>query len=361
MLKSVSSKPRSFSSRLLKWNREKNKRAMPWKGEKDPYKIWLSEIILQQTRVDQGLKYYESFISNFPNVDQLAGAPEEKVFKLWEGLGYYNRCRNLIHTARFIVKEKKGIFPDDYSSIKELKGIGPYTAAAIASFAFELPYAVVDGNVTRVLSRIYGISEPVNSTRGKKVFDALATSLLDKKNPAVYNQAIMDFGATVCKPVSPFCGECVFRNICVAFREGRVNELPLKEKKIKPKERWFHYLVYQVGARVAVRQRTGRDIWQNLYEFPYIELNGPASKEKVLSEIKVKNLLPVQANQVFFSETYRQQLSHQTIIAQFLHVKPAKKNVEVKGLSWVSLPDTEKIAFPKMIRQYLLRLQSGSS
>ena len=205
----TSKKPQKFSRILQKWNREKNTRQMPWKGEKDPYKIWLSEIILQQTRVEQGLNYYNNFIKTFPDVHKLAKAPEEKIFKLWEGLGYYTRCRNLIASARYISKELKGKFPDTYEEIKALKGVGPYTAAAISSFAFNLPHAVVDGNVFRVLARIFGISTPIDSTEGKKKFTELANKLLDKKQPGFYNQAIMDFGAVICKPAPCLQSLCV--------------------------------------------------------------------------------------------------------------------------------------------------------
>ena len=218
---------------------------MPWKGEKDPYKIWLSEIILQQTRVEQGLAYYTNFIKTFPTVHQLAKAPDEKVFKLWEGLGYYSRCRNLLATARFISKELKGKFPDNYESIKALKGIGPYTAAAISSFAYNLPHAVVDGNVFRVLARVFGISKSIDSTEGKKQFTVLAEELLDKNHPGLYNQAIMDFGAVICKPAAPLCDTCVFKKECYAFRHNKVNALPVKEKKINIKKRWFYYLVLE--------------------------------------------------------------------------------------------------------------------
>jgi A/G-specific adenine glycosylase len=192
-----------FTKKLMKWNQSSNNRAMPWKGEKDPYKIWLSEIILQQTRVEQGLGYYERFVKKFPTIKHLAKAPEQEVFKLWEGLGYYTRCKNLIATATFISKEKKGKFPDDYESILSLKGVGPYTAAAIASFAYNLPHAVIDGNVFRVLSRYFGISTPVDTAAGKKMYALLAKELLDKDEPGLYNQAIMDFGAVVCKPLQP--------------------------------------------------------------------------------------------------------------------------------------------------------------
>src|SRR5258705_11831448 len=196
---------KKFAAILLKWNGEKNKRRMPWKGENDPYKIWLSEIILQQTRVEQGLSYYNNFIKAFPDVHKLAKASDERIFKLWEGLGYYTRCRNLIVTARYISQELNGKFPDTYEEIKPLKGIGPYTAAAIGSFAFNLPRAVVDGNVLRVLARIFGIDKKVDSTEGKQFFTALANELQDKKQLGLYNQGIMDFGAVICQPVTPLC------------------------------------------------------------------------------------------------------------------------------------------------------------
>ena len=223
---------KQFSKRLLEWNQRNNKREMPWKGEKDPYKIWLSEIILQQTRVEQGLKYYNNFIKAFPDVQALAKTQDAKIFKLWEGLGYYSRCRNLIASARFIAKERKGKFPGTYDDIKSLKGVGPYTAAAIASFAFNLPYAVVDGNVFRVLARVFGINKPIDSAEGKTFFNELATELLDKKQPGLYNQAIMDFGAVVCKPALPLCTKCIIKKNCFAFLNNKVNELPVKEKKI---------------------------------------------------------------------------------------------------------------------------------
>ena len=204
---------------------------MPWKGEKDPYKIWVSEIILQQTRVEQGLKYYTNFISTFADIDELAAAADQKIYKAWEGLGYYTRCRNLIETARHISRNLNGKFPQRYEEIKKLKGIGSYTASAIASFAFDEPYAVVDGNVFRVISRIFGINKPIDSTQGKIFFTRLANELLDEQNPALYNQAIMDFGAVICKPI-PICKNCPFSKHCKAFKNGSVFSLPVKSKKI---------------------------------------------------------------------------------------------------------------------------------
>jgi A/G-specific adenine glycosylase len=217
-----------FSKKLLHWNKTKNFRTMPWKGEKDPYKIWLSEIILQQTRVEQGWTYYENFIKAFPTVHHLAKAPRKRIFKLWEGLGYYNRCKNLIETAKRISKNYKGKFPRDYQEIKSLKGIGPYTAAAIASFAFNLPFAAVDANVERALSRYFGMSTPTDTADGKRMFAELAGALLDKKNPGIFNQAMMDFGAVICKPKNPLCTICPQQKDCEAYKHQLVDVLPVK-------------------------------------------------------------------------------------------------------------------------------------
>ncbi|MGL6267505.1 MAG: A/G-specific adenine glycosylase, partial [Chitinophagaceae bacterium] len=216
----------------MDWHKVKNTRQMPWKGEKDPYKIWLSEIILQQTRVEQGWDYYNRFIDAFPSVNDLANAPDQVVFKLWEGLGYYARCRNLLHTARTISTEYKGSFPETYDEIITLKGIGPYTAAAISSFAFGLPYAVVDGNVLRVLSRVFGIQDPIDGKKGKDALTDMAEKLLDKKSPGLYNQAIMDFGAVICKPALPLCDTCPVQRVCVAHKKRLVDKLPVKSQKI---------------------------------------------------------------------------------------------------------------------------------
>ncbi len=309
---------RRFASILLKWDREQNTRQMPWKEEKDPYKIWLSEIILQQTRVEQGLNYYKNFIKTYPDIRQLARATDEKVFKLWEGLGYYTRCRNLIATARHISNELKGKFPESYKDIKALKGIGPYTAAAISSFAFNLPHAVVDGNVFRVLARIFGIDKPIDSTEGKKYFTALAEELLDKKQPGKYNQAIMDLGAVICKP-QPVCSVCVFQEDCYAFQHKKINELPVKKKKIAIKKRWFYYLVLEYKNEIVLQQRTEKDIWQGLYEFPMIEAPHEWPVKKIIQEARKKKWL-MKDNYIIVSVSplYKQQLSHQLIAGQFI-------------------------------------------
>ncbi len=348
---------KQFTSLLLKWNREQNSRQMPWKGEKDPYKIWLSEIILQQTRVEQGLGYYNKFIKAFSDVHRLAKAPEAKVFKLWEGLGYYTRCRNLIASAKYIAKELKGKFPDSYEAIKALKGVGPYTAAAISSFAFNLPHAVLDGNVFRVLARVFGFDTATDSAEGKKKFTALAEELLDQQQPGLYNQAIMDFGAVICKPAAPLCGSCVFKKQCAAFLSNRVNELPVKEKKVTIKKRWFYYLLLEYKNSIAIRQRTGKDIWQRLYEFPLIESVKEADVKTILQQAgKNKWLLKGQYEIASVSPLYKQQLTHQLIAGQFIKIRAKKKPVSQNDFIWVEKTKLSKYAFPQFINQYISRI-----
>jgi A/G-specific adenine glycosylase len=327
---------------------------MPWKGENDPYKIWLSEIILQQTRVAQGLSYYNNFIKTFPDIHKLAKAPDEKIFKMWEGLGYYTRCRSLIATARFISKELKGKFPGTYEEIKTLKGVGPYTAAAISSFAFNLPHAVVDGNVFRVLARVFGINRAIDSSEGKKYFASLADELLDKKQPGLYNQAIMDFGAVVCKPAAPNCSECVFQKRCFAFINNKVNELPLKKKKINIRKRWFYYLVLEYKNTIAIRQRTGKDIWRGLYEFPLIESAGELFKKNILQKVEgLKWLQKKEYEIVSISPMLKQQLSHQLIAGQIIMIKIRLKPELKNDWLWLTKNKMDKYAFPQFINQYL--------
>ncbi len=345
---------KAFTKGLLEWNREQNTREMPWKGEKDPYRIWISEIILQQTRVEQGLAYYKNFIRTFPTIQQLAKAPDEKVFKCWEGLGYYSRCRNLLTTARFIVKEKKGVFPDQYEEILQLKGIGPYTAAAIGSFAFKLPYAVVDGNVFRVLSRYFGIDLATDTTEGKKIFSSLAQELLDTKQPGPYNQAIMDFGAVICKPATPLCKNCMLRKKCVALQQKRVDALPVKQKKTKIRERWLNYFVLIYKEEVAIQQRIAKDIWQDLFEFPLIETAKAVTKEKLLKSAPLKKWM---GDAVILKTsapvTGRQLLSHQLIHGQFIILYPDRKPVPGSGWQWVKENKLGAYSFPGLINQYL--------
>jgi A/G-specific adenine glycosylase len=341
-----------FPALLMQWNRQQNTRKMPWKGEKDPYKIWLSEIILQQTRVEQGLKYYEKFVSNFPDLNKLAAAKDEKIYKLWEGLGYYSRCKNLIETAKVISKKLDGKFPNTFENIIALKGIGHYTASAIASFAYDLPHAVVDGNVFRVLSRFFGIKKPIDSTEGKKLFSQLALELLDKKQPAIYNQALMDFGAVICKPQNPLCSSCVFQDHCLAFKNDLVNKLPIKRKKIKITTRWFNYLVIEYHGKIYISKRTGSDIWKNLYEFPLIETNSDTSVKKLLAKADKEKILKKDHCKILsVSPVYSQQLSHQKIMGRFIKIT-LKKEFDIPGFKAIPLKQLSRYAFPRFINAY---------
>ncbi|MFV0604425.1 MAG: A/G-specific adenine glycosylase [Niabella sp.] len=341
-----------FTTLLLKWNNQKNTRTMPWKGEKDPYKIWLSEIILQQTRVEQGLIYYKKFIYNFPTITVLAQTPENKIFKLWEGLGYYSRCRNLIATAKHIAFEKNGVFPSSYEDIIKLKGIGTYTAAAIASFAFNLPFAVLDGNVYRVLARVFGIVTPIDEPAGKKEFTLMAQSLLYKKNPGEYNQAIMDFGATVCKPQTPLCTTCVFQKNCMAYKLGRVKDLPVKAKKIQVKTRFFYFFIVEYNNAWAIQERVAKDIWQHLYQFPLIEVEKPQPYTKIIPIAIKQGWLQKSDSIQSYSDVITQKLTHQTIKAVFVHVKPQKKPELGLLYKWVKKRNMKEIAFPKIINDF---------
>lgn len=348
-----------FTCQLMSWHANVNDRQMPWKGEKDPYKIWLSEIILQQTRVEQGWNYYESFIKQYPTVKHLAHAREEEVFKLWEGLGYYNRCRNLVHTARFVEKELNGKFPDTYESLIALKGIGPYTAAAISAFAFNLPYAVVDGNVFRVLSRVFGIHTAIDTTEGKKIFTAVANEVLDKQKPAEYNQAIMDFGATICKP-SPICSKCPLNNICAAFKTAEVNSLPVKQKTLLKKLRWFTHIVFKFQHKTLIQQRLQKDIWQNLYEFYLVETEQKPNLSKTsVAAMLAEQFMIEDFDLQLITRPITQQLTHQTINSVFIEISLAYMPKVLESYQWLSIDEIEKLPFPKTINYYLNTLQKG--
>lgn len=339
----------------MHWHRHHNHRALPWKGEKDVYRIWLSEIILQQTRAEQGWKYYERFVKVYPTVQQLAAAPLEEVYKLWEGLGYYTRCRNLHATARYIVDELDGHFPDSYEGLLKLKGVGPYTAAAIASFGFNLPHAVVDGNVFRVLSRFFGEEEPIDSTKGKKLFESIANACLDNDAPALYNQAIMDFGATVCKPEQPLCTSCVFKRKCVALKQNMVQQLPVKEKQVKQRQRWFVFYVLNYKNKFAVMQRTQKDVWQHLYQFPLTEFDSEKQWKLSLKDKKVTEHPGfLKASSIQFkgqSKPVVQKLSHQTIHAVAVMGVLNSSLKHLPGLEWHSKTEIKKLPFPQIIHQ----------
>lgn len=299
-----------------------NKRDLPWRDTRDPYLIWISEVILQQTRVVQGYDYYLRFTTNYPDVKSLASADEQDILRLWQGLGYYSRARNLHNAAKAIVEQFEGIFPDNYKDILSLKGVGEYTAAAISSFSFKLPYAVVDGNVYRVLSRLYGIDEPIDTGKGKKLFAELAQELLDEKHPDVHNQAVMELGALQCVPVNPICADCPLSELCVAYASGSVSGLPVKQGKTKIKERFFNYLDIRFETNIFLNKRTGNDIWKNLYELPLIETERDLEWEELqeLPEWKdiFKKVGVLQINPV--SINHKHVLSHRIIYAKFYRV-----------------------------------------
>jgi len=326
-----------FNKPLTNWY-SINKRDFPWRNTKEPYFIWLSEIILQQTQIKQGLPYYEAFVRQFPTVFHLAKAEESDVLKLWQGLGYYSRARNLHLTAKHIVQEYNGIFPNNYKDLLKLKGIGDYTASAIASICFDEAAAVVDGNVYRALSRYYGIDTPINSTQGIKEFKSLATSLIDIKNPGDYNQAIMEFGATQCKPQNPDCVICPFNDSCVALQKGMVTILPIKLKKTKVTDKHFNFLVFiSSDKRTLFEKRTSKGIWQNLYQFPLVETKTSLSIEDFRGNALVKNqLLDLTYEFSLYNETdVVHKLSHQHLHTKFWIVEVdelPEKGIEISEL-----------------------------
>lgn len=343
-----------FTEQLLHWNRFQNTRTMPWKGEKDPYRIWLSEIILQQTRVEQGWPYYERFISTYPTIDLLATAPEEEVFRLWQGLGYYARCKNMLAAARTVAGQHKGVFPATYEGISALKGVGAYTAAAIASFAFNLPHAVLDGNVYRVLARYFGIDTPTDTTAGKKLFTALANQVLAKDNAAEYNQAIMDFGAVICKPQQPLCVQCPLSSRCEAYQKGLVDLVPVKSKKLIIKTRYFQFLILEQKDLVYIRKRTEKDIWQNLHEFLTLETPAPVNDDMLHELPAFRQLMGRSRYKIAgIAATARQQLTHQTIHARFLRIHVPAGFQPPEGFFPVTRSQLGNYAFPKIIVDYL--------
>lgn len=342
-----------FTSHLLKWNAKHNNRMMPWKGEKDPYKIWLSEIILQQTRVEQGWEYYNRFIAAWPDITRLAKTPSVQVFKMWEGLGYYTRCKNLILTAQHIAVNLGGEFPQTYDAILQLNGVGPYTAAAISSFAYNLPHAVIDGNVSRVLARFFGISIPIDSTEGKKLFSKMAGELLDLKQPGHYNQALMDFGATVCKPQSPLCSTCPLKTKCKALLNNQVSLLPVKNKKPLKRTRWFYYFVIEYKGHWYLRKRVGKDIWQNLFEFVLFESVSSLAVNKLRAHPQLKKIFAkATITNAGISPVYRQELTHQSIRGRFIHIK-TNKLPDIKEYKAVPVNKMFALPFPKFITTYL--------
>jgi len=336
----------NVSATLVRWYK-KNQRTLPWRDTKNPYIIWLSEIILQQTRVEQGLPYFQRFAERFQDVESLAKASENEILKLWQGLGYYSRARNLHEAAKTIVSEHKGVFPDRYIAIRNLKGVGDYTAAAISSFAFNQPFAVVDGNVYRFLSRYFGVSTPIDSSKGKKQFAALADEILDKKNPGMHNQAIMEYGSMVCKPASPDCLNCAFRLSCVAFKENKVDRYPVKEKKTKIRNRYFNYLMVRYQSQTYVRQRPKGDIWSRLYEFPLIETDSPVSHHQLIGTKQWKALIAAQKFQMKTIKEYPvHKLSHQHIHTRVVEINMKSIPKQLLTNSFIEIDESDVRNYP---------------
>ena len=342
-----------FSNTLVYWYLQNN-RELPWRKSKNPYFIWLSEIMLQQTRVAQGLSYYLKFTTTFPTVFDLAKADESTVLKMWQGLGYYSRARNLHFSAKQIAEELNGQFPSTYKEIIKLKGIGDYTASAIASICFNEPTAVVDGNVYRVLSRYFGISTAINSTSGIKEFKALAQTLIDESQPGTYNQAIMDFGALHCKPQNPLCETCPFSDSCVAFEKKLTKELPVKEKKIKVRKRYFNFLVIKTdNNKTILSERKGKGIWQGLYQFPLIESDYIINEKEIIALEEFTSLFPKETTiSLFNKKEIVHKLSHQHLYTQFWIVET--KNVENAEISWNNIQD---FPVPILIANFLDQFQ----
>ena len=340
-----------FADSLMAWYAE-NGRDLPWRNTTDPYRIWISEIILQQTRVAQGYDYYLRFVERFPDLFALAEADEDEVMKHWQGLGYYSRARNLHSAAKSMAEA--GAFPTTYKEVLALKGVGEYTAAAICSFAYGMPYAVVDGNVYRVLSRWLGIDTPIDSAVGKKIFAEAAQELLDKSRPSLYNQAIMDFGALQCTPSSPDCFSCPLADSCVALQQGKVEMLPVKRNKTKVTDRYFNYIYVRMGDYTYIGKRQGNDIWKNLYELPLIETDKEFSeKDEELFE-KLEELFgKVEGLSVrLVRKGVKHVLSHRVIHANFYEVVLPEEREVLKGYQKVLVEDLHKFAVPNLVSRF---------
>ncbi|MBC6991362.1 A/G-specific adenine glycosylase [Hymenobacter sp. BT491] len=346
-----------FAQALLEWY-PRHRRDLPWRHTRDPYAIWLSEVILQQTRVKQGLPYYLDFVTTYPTVHDLAAAPEEEVLRHWQGLGYYSRARNMHHTAQQVVREYGGQFPNNYAELLKLRGVGQYTAAAIASFAFGEKVAVLDGNVFRVLSRVFGITADIAAPASRKEFQLLANQLIPAEAPDEFNQAVMEFGAIQCTPVNPDCLFCPLQRECYAFQHGMVNQLPVKTKAKASRTRYFHYLVLRHGDTVYMRRRGPKDIWHGLYDFALTETETPE-----LSALEVLDTLEALGGQVATNraeepvQALRHVLSHQKVEARFHSIwleSPLPDSViTTSGLAPYTAAQTEELPKPIMIANYI--------
>ncbi len=338
----------TFTEQLLLWYHD-HKRELPWRGETDPYKIWISEVILQQTRVQQGWDYYMKFISEFPTIESLAKAPNEKVMRVWQGLGYYSRARNLLSATQQVVNVFHGKIPENYEDIISLKGIGPYTAAAIASIAFNKPHFAADGNVYRVISRVYGILEDINLPKTKQQIQNIGNQMIQNVNPSDFTQALMEFGAIHCTPKSPLCEDCPFEADCYARNHSMVEKLPVKINKVIVKNRSFHYLIFAQNDQLLVEQRTQQDIWQNLYQFPLIETFEPENELNIsdLKPYEIKSL-----DQIERIKSYRHKLTHQQLEIHFYNVKGGEIKLQ-PDQKWVSSKELTNLGFPIVIANFL--------
>jgi A/G-specific adenine glycosylase len=344
----------NFQHELINWY-QRNKRELPWRNTTDAYVIWLSEIILQQTRVEQGLPYFDKFLANFPTLQSFANASEEQVLKLWQGLGYYSRGRNMLYTAKEVLAKHNGVFPVAYQQLIQLKGIGDYTAAAISSFSNNESKSVLDGNVFRVLARYFGIEEPINSTTGKKIFSNLAQTLIEGQVPSLYNQAIMEFGALQCKPKSPLCATCPLRLNCYAFNHNKVDVLPVKLKKIKIRERWFNYFVGQTNELLLIKQREAGDVWQQLYDFPLIETFAPSIENPEAFEAAIFKMFG-KAAKISLIYQKKHLLTHQIIYVSFFALDNYMINFnELTAIKLASLDDFKALPHPKVIEDFVAK------
>ncbi|HEY4324303.1 MAG TPA: A/G-specific adenine glycosylase [Mucilaginibacter sp.] len=337
----------NFNDDLLQWY-EKNKRDLPWRNSSDAYVIWLSEIILQQTRVEQGLPYFYRFLEKYPDVEAFASAEEDDILKLWQGLGYYSRGRNMLKTARMVQELYNGKFPESYAQLIKLKGIGEYTAAAIASFSSNETKAVVDGNVYRVLSRYFGIDEPINSTKGKKIFQSVASELLNKQWPGLHNQAMMEFGAMLCKPKNPACGICPVKTGCHAFLHNATTSLPVKLNKVKVRERFFNYFLMADGNTILVNKRDESDIWANMYDLPLIETKSLISPTELFNLPVVNEFFGTNIRVQEISQVKKHILTHQRLYVRLVILD--NKPIKLKD-NWFFTPaeNLKKLAVPKII------------
>lgn len=340
----------TISNTLIEWYNI-HSRELPWRKTTDPYAIWISEIILQQTRIEQGLPYYYRFMEAFPNVGTLSQASEDQVLKLWQGLGYYSRARNMMVAAQQIMNNHKGVFPHKFEEIIKLKGIGNYTAAAIASFSFQLPHAVLDGNVFRVLARYFGISTPINSSEGKKYFEKIAQEILDPKNPAIHNQAIMEFGALHCKPQNPNCLKCPLADSCFAFTHNIINDLPVKLKTLKIKNRFLNYFLLSDGKNLLIEKRDHGNIWKGLYQLPLIETDEDKSAEDILEKDELLSWIDNQAFDIIQIQEIQHKLTHRVLHIRFFHLKITHLSNSLYNK--VSFLDLDSLAFPKPIHSFL--------